>query len=525
MMKYAPARTTNPLSPLGQAAEAYAVAGWWIFPIKPKGKTPMTAHGLKDATSDPGQVRAWWAQTPEANIGLNCGKSGLVAIDLDKHGADRSPAVPAGQTTGDGLSEWQKLAERHGLPPATATSLTGGGRHLLFAAPPDVTIKNSAGRLAPGIDVRGEGGYIVLPPSIHPSGAAYQWETATRTAAPLPDALIHILTTEPDPWTLYTLHDALQPRPPLVWLVDRILPMGSLSIWFGAPGSLKSLILADLAVCVAAGLPWLANPQNLGGFRTTAGGVLWLDFDNGARRTHERFGALAKAYRVAPSIPLYYTSMPEPPLDAGDPAAMGALAQRLVDRNIRLAIIDNLGLVKGASDENTDQMQAPMKGLRWLTEATGAAVCVIHHQRKTNGTSTRAGETLRGHSSIESALDLALHVDREEQDITLTSAKDRGFRIEPFGATFSYENDDSRELASARFWPCDPEAADDKAQLELENDVTAYLGKHPNLSATQIYNHLGGNRKKLFDTLRAMKELGQLAEKQGPGTSRLLYVP
>jgi len=497
-------------SQLGEYAETYAKNGWYVFPVKPRDKTPLTSHGLKDASNNIGVVRQWWAKWPEANIGLNCGKSGMVVVDLDKRGEY------------DGLQEWDNI----GVKVSTSTSLTGGGgRHMMFKAPAGVSIKNSAGKLAPGIDIRAEGGYVVLPPSIHPSGKSYAWESTTTTIEILPDAITQILTTEPDPWKVYTLADAALPRPPLVWVVDGIIPSGSLSIWYGSPGTLKSMILADLSVCVASGKTWLTSPKGEGGYATTRGGVMWLDFDNGQRRTHERFGALARAHSATAADPLYYVSMPEPGLDAGDTESMHALANRIILRDISMVVIDNLGVISGNSDENSADMQKPMGGLRWLAETTGAAVIVLHHQRKmaAGTTSARAGETLRGHGSIEAKIDLGILVSRDGTNIILSATKVRGVSVPSFGAEFTFENDPQHELLTARFWPHDPAEQDAEELADLERSVLDYLKKNPGDSATAVYGDVGGNRQKVFDVIRTMERDGKISRRPGSGNSSKLF--
>lgn len=502
-------------SNLAEHAETYAKAGWYIFPVKPRDKTPITPHGLKDASNKIDVVRQWWAKWPEANIGLNCGKSGMVVVDLDKRGEY------------DGLAEWQDIQDRNNIHPKTSTSLTGGGgRHLLFKSPDGVSIKNSAGKIAPGIDVRAEGGYIVLPPSIHPSGKPYAWEETTSTIEILPAPIIEILTTEPDPWKIYTLKDAEKPREPLVWVVDGIISAGSLSIWYGAPGTLKSMILADLSVCVASGSRWLVDQRGGGGYGVARGPVMWLDFDNGQRRTHERFGALARAHKVPNTAPLYYVSMPEPRLDAGDTESMRMLANRIIANDITLAVIDNLGVVSGSSDENSADMQRPMGGLRWLAETTGAAIIVLHHQRKvSNGTTgARAGETLRGHGSIEAALDLAMLVSRDGTNIILSATKVRGPSVTQFGAEFSFENDSQHELQTARFWPYDPTAQDAEDLANLESNIIDYLKKNPGDSANAVYGDVGGNKQKVLDVIRTMERDGKISRRPGSGNSSKLFI-
>jgi hypothetical protein len=145
-----------------RAALAYSARGKCIFPCRPRDKTPLTPHGCLDASSNPEQVRAWWAVHPNANIGLATGKrSGLWVLDID------------GEQGGASL---RALELANGGLPATVEAITGGGgRHLFFRMPEGIEIKCSAGALGAGLDVRGDGGYVIVPPSIHPCGRPYAW--------------------------------------------------------------------------------------------------------------------------------------------------------------------------------------------------------------------------------------------------------------------------------------------------------------------------------------------------------------
>ena len=149
-----------------RAALAYPERfGWPVFPCQPKGKKPVTPNGFQDATTDERKIWGWWTQYPDANIGIATGQiSGIDVLDVDpRHGGDET------------LSE---LEAEHGKIPDTVESLTGGGgRHILFRF--RAGVRNSAGRL-PGLDVRGEGGYFIAPPSIHESGQEYAWEVSSR---------------------------------------------------------------------------------------------------------------------------------------------------------------------------------------------------------------------------------------------------------------------------------------------------------------------------------------------------------
>jgi hypothetical protein len=153
------------------------------------GKHPRTWNGLKDATIEPHIISKWWHRWPEANVALVTGKpSGIVVLDVDsRHGGDLS---------------LEELSARHGKLPDTVGSLTGGGgRHLCLAHPGGGTVIRNAVGLAgfPGLDIRGDGGYIVAPPSLHASSRHYEWEASSHPAnvplAPMPDWLLALLTS------------------------------------------------------------------------------------------------------------------------------------------------------------------------------------------------------------------------------------------------------------------------------------------------------------------------------------------
>ena len=176
-----PAAAPRPLSKLGRAALWYASKyAWRVFPLHTPasgggcscrraqctnpGKHPRVERGCLDATTDPETIRRWWTQWPDAGLAIATG-GGLVVIDVDpRHDGDDTMAT---------------LRERLGPLPDTVEALTGGGgRHVYLSAPEGV--RNSASALGPGVDVRGEGGYVVAPPSVHASGRAYGWEASSR---------------------------------------------------------------------------------------------------------------------------------------------------------------------------------------------------------------------------------------------------------------------------------------------------------------------------------------------------------
>jgi len=186
-------------NPLLDHALHYVRLGWPIFPLhnpnpdgtcscgdptcgpKQIGKHPRTSKGVYDATRDERQVQAWWRRWPNANIGLATGDpSGVWVLDLD-----RSDAL--------------QVVEEHLQMrlPRTESVRTGRGRHLYWHHPEGLAVANRASLIRPesGIDVRGTGGYVILPPSLHSSGSFYEWEPdgPDQGAVGAPDALVALV--------------------------------------------------------------------------------------------------------------------------------------------------------------------------------------------------------------------------------------------------------------------------------------------------------------------------------------------
>ena len=150
------------------------------------GKHPRTRRGLRDASTDPDVVWQWWRRWPAANIGVRTGAvSELVVIDIDPgHG---------------GLDSIRALHREHQLPEGLRVRTGSGGWHLYFAHPGGVVRNSASTTLGPGVDVRGDGGYVIAPPSRHPSGGLYWWR-GRFDIPPLPDHLLERLNpTTPTP--------------------------------------------------------------------------------------------------------------------------------------------------------------------------------------------------------------------------------------------------------------------------------------------------------------------------------------
>jgi len=270
-----------------------------------------------------------------------------------------------------------------------------------------------------------------------------------------------------DPWqdAWQTLADAFTPRPPTEWAVDSLIKLPSLIAWYGNPGDFKTFLLQYMFLCIAAGLPCFPEAPWKSGGRVFAVNnpypVIWLDFDNGVDATQERFEALARALGIDPSLPnLHYVSMPSPWLVLGDPKSAGHLIRQIGKFEARVMGIENLGTTKGGARENTDEMIPVISNLRQVVNTTRSGIQFVHHETKSGALTARRGDSLRGHSSIEAAVDLALLVEREPGSdiVTVQSTKTRGVTVDPFSAAFTYTHKPgTSELETAMFYalPCE----------------------------------------------------------------------
>lgn len=160
--------------------------GWPVFPLLPRGKRPLTTNGFKDATLDPAVVQAWWTRWPTANIGTPTGRReqggcGLDVIDVDGPAGYASLADLRHSACAVDCCAVAVCGARGPLPPSVAQSRTPGDHTSTPPRPPGTHVFSLAAgsccatRVLPGIDVRGDGGYVVLPPSVGPDGDRYAW--------------------------------------------------------------------------------------------------------------------------------------------------------------------------------------------------------------------------------------------------------------------------------------------------------------------------------------------------------------
>ena len=159
------------------AALDLARRGLAVFPCQPRGKEPACSNGLLAATTDLARITLWWESIPDLNIGIATGAvSGVFVLDVDGT---------------EGEQSLRQLEQSNGALPPTVEAITGKGRHCYFRIGEHGAVRNSASQIAPGLDIRGDGGYVIAPPSIHPSGRPYAWSVDTeRDFADAPDWLL-----------------------------------------------------------------------------------------------------------------------------------------------------------------------------------------------------------------------------------------------------------------------------------------------------------------------------------------------
>jgi putative DNA primase/helicase len=165
-----------------EAALDYAALGFSVFPCCFQLKEPATRRGFYNATTNPATIRRCFGSTQAYNIGIRTGlASGVWVLDVD------GP---------EGAASLRALEERNGPLPTTRRSQSARGFHLWWRT--DLPAQCSAGRVAPHIDVRGDNGYVLGPPSIHPSGHTYQW-ISTEPLAVAPEWLLRLTCKRPSP--------------------------------------------------------------------------------------------------------------------------------------------------------------------------------------------------------------------------------------------------------------------------------------------------------------------------------------
>jgi len=328
-----------------------------------------------------------------------------------------------------------------------------------------------------------------------------------------------------DSWKRLTWSDIFAPRAPVERVVAGLLRRGSISIWYGAPGTQKSLLIADLCYCVSSGTRWLRNADGVGGFDVLRSAAAWLDLDNGETLTRERFEAVARGYgsdaETASKLEQLHTwPLPLPLPSGADTALMLELAEYCQRKGIAILVIDNLQRISAGLDERTNEVDTVMANMRMIAERANLAVVLIHHAVKNAGERSRKGDALRGHSSIEAAVDLAMMITREANDspIRIHCTKARGDMPRPITARLHYTQHANGDLATARFYSERIETLNDQVRAAIIDAVHSTNGITSSALEAAVLEQFPdtrGARSAIRSAIAALHAGGQITPKRG----------
>ena len=330
-----------------------------------------------------------------------------------------------------------------------------------------------------------------------------------------------------------TLANAYTLRPPTQYVVEKLFALPSLSICYGPPGSLKSMLLADMAICVAGGINWLSpapcEPKPVSPFKVLQSPVIWVDFDNGQLICDGRFEALGRQYGLPQDAPFYYFSFPSPPLNATRPAEILDLIELVNYYQAGLVIIENLISIAGGRDENQSEIMDVITSLRLLAEKTKSAVVISTHLRKASGFKGNIGDSLRGYSGINGAIDRGLLIIREPgtEIVTINSEKTRGVGINPFGAELVYSHKPGTDdFETARFFQI--AVTGSVTDVDVEEQVIATITLTPSLNKTKLIKEVKEFLKigetRVEHIIKTMVHRGKIKETHGLNNSKLYNI-
>jgi hypothetical protein len=321
---------------------------------------------------------------------------------------------------------------------------------------------------------------------------------------------------------------------PRDYIIDDVLHAPSLSIMSGHPGHFKSMLAADMAVSVAADVDFLTPAPDVKttGFKTSQRRVLWVDLDQGADLTRERFAAIANARELKPvDISLDMISMPEISLDIGNPMNLQEFAAFVIDGGYGLVVVDSLNDARGGIDENSPDMGTALGDVRRLVcEPTGAAVIVIHHLPKDGGTGNRYGTSSpRGSGAIQGKADLTFVVRRKDNIVEIETTKSRVAPVPTFSAEFSYSSSsDGCRLESAQFTRI--ERVPRINSVEIDSEILQHVGQSQPINRGALTKSLqdslpGTSERECGGRIDALVGNGQLIESKGSRNARLYSLP
>ena len=227
----------------------------------------------------------------------------------------------------------------------------------------------------------------------------------------------------------YIIRDAayaLQPQKPIEYIIDKLIGEGSVSLFYGEPGSKKTYTLLSLAVCVALGKPWL-------GFLVKARKVLIIDEESGERRLTMRLAAAIRGELGDENAQIEFVSLAQFKLD--DKEDIKELEQLIEDRQAGLVIVDALTDVMDGDENSKMDVQPVFSRVRGIAERTQAAIIIIHHSNRSGG--------YRGSSAIKGSLDLMVKIISEDKSkwIEFRSEKTRDIDAVHFSAVANWTED------------------------------------------------------------------------------------
>lgn len=493
---------------LEQALRCHAL-GFSVIPVGKEKKPLIAWKQYQNQRATPQQIRAWFKEFPDMNIGAVTGAiSGIVVIDVDKGGST------------EGL-------------PATVTVQTGGGGWHLYYKHPEQVIGTNARKIAPLTDIRGDGGYVVLPPSVHASGNAYQWSMqpedgfsdmtpellARLTAKTSNDTvdtkvgdieegsrndaatryigrILHYLPADlwdAAGWASLKDWNSTRAKPPLSENELRNV-FSSIKEKEGSHGSTTSssdpgrmnftpFTLTTLYKEAFPDARWVVNDlipfgtitaltgesnsyktfftqsmaasvsagtSFLGHFPTTKGKVLIIDEENHRRHVKERYESLG--ITATPNI----LFLSQEGMRVDNEKHIENLRELLDREKPALVILDSLVRLHSGEENSATEIAKAFSGMRRLV-SNDRAIIVIHHHRKPQGFGKKTGsQSIRGSSDILAAVDSHLAIDRKETEITVTQTKMRlQPELKPFKAalvptpegplSFAYQGEDTSE--------------------------------------------------------------------------------
>ena len=294
----------------------------------------------------------------------------------------------------------------------------------------------------------------------------------TDTIAPTEQNIYQLAGVEPPPtdaprYVVRSAFHALQPQPPIEWIVQNLFSAGSVSLVVGEAGSKKTWSLIDLAVSVARGETWLHFP-------TTPAPVLIIDEESGSRRLARRLGQTLRGHEADEQTPLYYVSLAA--FDFGKADDINHLHDLITQTGARFVVIDALADVMPGRDENAVQFVQPVFiALRRVAESTQAAIVIIHHSNKAGG--------YRGSTAIKGAVDLMLQVESQPDSPNVDFRTEKARDTEPltFAAVAHFEPE--------RFYMTES-AGGPSIKLRGANEfVIRYLSTNDNATADDIMAH------------------------------------